>query len=1484
MIKRNLCKYITFSLIIIGMLVCVLADSTAINAYGKSSDLFVNSNSITVVDNQTVPTNLKDKDGNNVATKFDVGRSGLLLTSNKSGSSVDFVQNIKGSFEVELRVYSDIYYYDATGKDYNSSTVTVNPYCDLQEFSIIFTAADGQKFEVIVAGGEKYNTITSAARVKIGESEFGYHYYTDDTNPKDTSLKNSGGYFTRIGGTTFSNITRRGDQLTSNSAPITIGFNAETMEVYCYHYGTSKTIEEGQYRVIADLNSSDIGLSKFENFDNYDVSFAFNSIAENKTAKMLIYSINGQALSGEKLVDTIGPNTIAKHKTNSVSGVKYYLPEISTYDLLESNNNFKTVVSIKDSKGSSLKLYTPNGEVITDSTYEKGCYFIPETSGEISISYTSYDSKGNAGKTSKYLINNFSNTPQIEFDYDGLENNYNLATKSLGDNLSIYPCVVTSSLFINGETQFANVSLYKDGSIIDGYNGRLVDCVENIKLEAGTYKLVYFINGFYNEEYSYEFTVVNTVPTVEFSSELLDKYICGETFDIPVAKYTLNGTTKRASAILYDPNGEYVDTSKEIVLDKIGTYKLTYMVNLDKTYSFDYYFACLHSVSGIFGEQKGVTIEYGNTGDLYKNQLNGVVLTYTKSDVEITYGKVLDLSTNTKIDSLIELITIPNEKGVADAMQYTIKLVDIHNPKNYVTITVYKGSWGNQWSYVKAGSSGQVLSGLENEKVLTDYETGAPVNFSMTGESIIGNEVLQLFYDNTEKGIYAANVKRSQYSYGNLIIDMDNKEYFSEKTLWDGFTTGEVYLTLSVQNLQTESAKILIKSINGVNFENEWIKDNDIPVITIDTFEYDRSNLPVGLINKEYNLYPAKAYDALDGSINYELSVYKDYQTANQKLVSTSKTSFTPTEAGNYTLVYSATDSSKNFAVDTVKITVTEILEELTYQFDNNLDNTIYVGEYLEIPTGVATGGSGNIEISTSLVNPEGEIVEIDTNDVFIDKVGKYTLYVTLIDYLGNEKVLAYDVLSSVSSNPIVSELQYNSTMIEGYEYDLSQFIALDYFTKNGISVSAIKSVEIIQNGETIKLDSSMKYIPNANTNGEEITIRFIAKNSSNDNTTVLEAKAHLLKVADENNSFNLANLFYQENIKEVNLQKDYVEYITDTDGAVLEYANYVIADGFSMKLCVNKDMNSFGAIQISLQDSVNKHQKIVFTIYKSGTSVSTATLNNIKNLSISSDFYQTTSQNFWFYFSAKSNMFVDGNTNKAISLVKNNLDGSVFEGFTSGKIKATIKFVDVVGNSAIRINSISNQAITNDTKDRIAPAIQIMGVLKNIGEINQPFNVCKAVASDGIDPTVKATVEIKKAGKSIYSGDANEDYEFHPSEYGVYTITYTAIDANKRKTSVSYLLTIKDRIKPELSVNGEVISEATVGKSYTLPAATATDNNDSELPIYMFIMAPDGEQRANQVGDYSFNPTLRGEYKITYYTYDSYNCYTYVEYIIKVK
>lgn len=1455
------------------------------NALVNNSDFFTKAVDMEIKENSSVPLTLKDHNGSDVTTQFDSNKNGVLLQASTNDASVELSKNIKGSFETEFRVYSDTYFYDSTGKDFNSATESINKYCDLKELTFTFTAANKKSFDVCITGGEKYNTITPAARVVVNGAAFGYHYSNDAVTPDQTSLKNSGGYYTRIGGTTFSNVTRRGGTSTVDSMPVTIGFNQETMEIYTYHYGTATTYSQGVYRVIADLDSNDFGLNSIDSFDDYNVKISFSSIASNKKAKMLVYSINGQSLSGNKIVNNVGPTVNAKISANAVKNKKYYVPAPKTFDLLENEDSYKTIVNVSNSVGSTFSLFNKDGNVITDGVYQEGCYFTPTVAGDVKIKYTAYDSENIAGKSASYDIVCHESLPLTSFDFEGLEENYNETNKGINSTLRIYPSKVTSELFINEKTQNALVSLYLNNEIYKGYKEVVANDVMDVVLEdAGNYSLVYFMAGNESANKTYNFIVSNASTTVELLSPLQAKYAYGQVLSVPSARVTLNNEVKSGTAVLYGPEGNVlVNGNKSITLNSIGTYKLSYLTRFNnKQYTNNYYFNVYHTSAGLFTDEKGITTTYGSTKDFFNANVGGTIVTSTKNDVTTTYNTVLDLSTNTKNDSLIEIITLPSSVGTLDAWQYRIRLTDKYNAKNYVDITVFKGSWGNQFAYVRAGSSEQTLAGLENDKVLTGYNTGTPVNYSMTGESLLGTEILNLYYDNEEKAVYVANIKRPGYSYGNMVIDMDNPKYVPENTIWGGFTTGEVYLSLSFQYMQQAQAQFLIKSINGVQFDNLWITDDTAPSITIDTLSYDTNDLPKGQINTPYPIYKAKAYDAIDGVLDYEVKVYKDYQTINQKEISINSNTFTPTETGRYALVYTSVDAARNNSMKFVYVDVVSKLDELNYIINETINTEVYVGTYFNIPKGSVAGGSGNINVNVSLKDPTGK--ELDTSDgkIEINRTGKYVLTITLEDYLRQTKIYTYNLNSTYSKNPIISEFSVNDTMIEGYSYDFSGFKARDYYTNNGILKEANKRIEVVQNGTTTTLTSTT-YTPTASKNGEEVTLRFIATATSG-GESIREVKAHILKV-DDGTDVDLANLFYQNGFTSAKYDK-YIEYTTSTNNASLTFANYLVSDGFNIDFVVNKEKNNFNQIDILLADSFYEDDKVLLSIMKgaAGTSTSSLLINNETGFEISSSFFQVTSYGYKFFFNAKANSIIDGNTNKSISAIKKTLSGTKFEGFRSGKVKLYITFKGVTGQSSIMVNSVSNQAMTNSTVDRAKPLIQINGNLPLYGEINENFTVPSAITTDAVDPNAEITLSIKQGKNTIYSGDSSNQYVFVPENYGVYTIEYIAIDCNNRKETMKYIITIKDRIKPEIKLVSEIITEANVNQTYTLPQAIITDNNDEDLQLYIFIIAPDDEMRANALNDYTFRPKEKGVYTIVYYTQDSYNCYAFKEYKITVK
>lgn len=1455
-------------------------------AFEKSSDLFVNADNMTISDNQTVPEVLEDKDGNEVKTTFDLDKNGVLLYSSSENASVELARKISGEFETEFRVYSDTHFYDTTGTDFNSPTIEINPYCDLQEIKFTFTDQNGKYFDLCITGGEKYNTITPAARVVINGNSFGYHYLNDNFIPSDTATKNASNYYTRIGGTTFTNVTRRGNTNTTDSMPVTIGFNPETMEIYTYHYGTVNYYREGIYRLIADLDSDDMGVNKLIDFSSdYQVKITFTELKENKTGKMLIYSINGQSLEGGSIVNNVGPNIQAELQTQAVVNQKYIVPEPSMFDLLtDVSSSFKAKVNITDDHDQNVALYYPNGQIITDGSYQKGCYFIPQKEGKLVLSYTGYDQDDLAGKEKNYELTCYATMPEVNYDFSQLQNNYLRTNRALHSALTIYPCLLSGNYLIQNE-QYADVTLLYEGQVYQNIDSLSLREKKEIILEqSGTYTLQYGLTNHDELTKEFIFYVSDAYPDIELSMELADTYSYGSDFSMPTALITSGNTVKKGTGFLYDPDGIAV-TSIHTQLNKIGQYTLIYMTRIDTTtYNFEYYFNVAHSSLNQFVNEKGITTEYGNTGSLFNEVINGIVVTGTKNDVFATYNKTIDLSANTKNDSLIELITLPSKQGTLDCWQYKIRLTDLYNSRNYIDITIFKGSWGNQWAYVKAGSSDQTLAGLEMNNVLTAYNTGTPINYSMTGESIFGTEILRLYYDHDERAIYVDNIKRPGYSYGNLVIDLDDPKYVSETTCWNGFTTGEVNLSLSFQYLQESQAQFLIKSINGVDFTDEWIKDYQAPSLIIDSLNYDLQEVPEGLVNHPYPLFQAKAFDAVDGKLSYTLRVYSQYQTINQQEVSVTDHSFIPLNEGIYTAVYTAKDSAGNVTQKTYDIFVYDSLTTLDYVLLEELPSALFVGTNLSLPSGYAVGGSGEVLIEQKLLGPSGEIT-LENDMIFIGTKGTYTLSYTLCDYLGQKRTLTFTMMADFSQTPIISDFIVPEVMIAGYEYDLSNFSALDYYSYAGIAKEATKKIEYIQNGVTKEITSPYRFIPETMSKQEDILLRFTATSLKDQYQSIKEVVVHLVNIFLSDTEFDLSQLFYQEQFDEVISTDKYVEYVTKEAEAKLIFANSLIADGFNFSFTVDKDKNQFKAIQVILKDSENEKEAISLQILKgeSASSESKLQINDESNYALSSDFYQTTAYGFSFTYSSKSRSLIDGNTNVSIATIKKTMYGKIFNGFSSGKIKVELRLLDCIGESAIRINSISNQAITQDKQDRAKPLIYLKESIDYYAEIDDQIIVPAAVTADAVDPNAKLTVQVKNGNTILYEGSIQENYQFKPQNYGRYNIVYTAIDSNNRKTTLTYIITVKDRIKPTITLEGEMISQAKINETYVLPTAVVEDNNDADLPLYIFVLAPDGELRANQSGDYQFTPTKKGQYTITYYAQDTYNCYTYLSFTVQV-
>ncbi|MGI6768743.1 MAG: hypothetical protein ACOX43_06665 [Bacilli bacterium] len=1459
---------------------------TAISSY---DELFINPRDMDISFNEEAPSHFFNHQGELVERDFDLGKRGTLLSSAKNGSSVELSPTFYGSFEMSLRAYSATNYHDASGTDWNSNLISIPQTTDLKEVAFTFTSQTNEEFTVYITAGEKYNTITPAARVEVFGIQVGYHYANDSTVPNDTGTKNAGGYYTRIGGTTFANVARTGGKLSSsNSKPLTFGFNIETKEIYAIHYGTLNHTE-GTYRVIFDLDSEENGARRLESFNEYKVSIKMTSIAPGRTANLIIYDINGQSLEGETLTNSIGPKVYLEEQLNGLVGEKYLLNKPHSFDLLDGLIDFSGSVKVYDPDFNQVPVYQENGNPIEDDIYLPGSYFLPDKAGKYEIVYVGKDLEnleGNEHLTSVTIVSEFLDSIySLSGNYRGLEIDGKLAKNS---EIDIYSAKVLS-LMHNNRLLTAEVTVLKNGTVFKDISNLKAD--EDLKLkldEVGDYSIIYKTPDYDNSNvYSVNFQVLDNYPLF-FGNALEKVYDYQSVISIPKLTATLNGVSKATTVTLYDPDGNRILNTQNVKLEKPGEYRVTYLVRFDSDYTHTKFFTVGYGSSNLFStDDLGVKIQNnGDSGDLYPSKICGVVISSEMTDGSVVYNRTLDLSLSTKNDSLIELAVLPSEIGKLDFWQFTVRLTDVNDPKNYVDISVYKGNWGNEWSYVKAGANGQVKSGWENGVVLNAYHTGCPIGFSFSGESLFGNELIQLYYDNEERAVYVDNIKRPGYSYGNQVIDLDSLDCFSENTLWKGFSAGEVILSIHFEYVQTTESKILVKSIAGVDLGGEYISDSEGPNISVDLEEYNIGDLPKGLVNVKYPIFKAKAFDKINGFVDYSVKVYKDYQTPDQTEVSANKDYFTPESSGLYSIIYSAKDLLSNQTDKVIRVEVEESLPDLDYLYEKEISGTAKVGEIFTLPLGSATGGSGNKTVKIFVKDPDGNTVELEKRKFKFLLPGTYTIGARLKDYLNQTVDVVKSIEVSVSEYPIIYDFYIPPYFVNGFEYTLPEIPAFDYSTIGAVK-DVNKTIEVTYNGSTITLGRDRKFNPEVLNDGDEITIIYLAETIDTKKISKKEFKSKVVIVSDDGINLNLSRYFYKENIKTVNLAENYIEFITDVNDSRLTLVNPIIASSISFEAVVPKNHNNMASFTVSLVDSLDPSIAIDITIFKNASPDSTTTaisINGGPKQTVTGSFFERTSYGFALSFNKNSNSIIDSNNLSVIGKIKSTKYEEEFSGFPSNKAYISFAFNNVGGEAGLRIKTIANQPFSNLTEDRIKPLISISKNISLVGEINEEFLVPYAYTSDVLSNNVSLYLTIKQGNKLIYEGDIDENYIFTPTSYGIYRIIYTAVDGADRKQENSYIVTVKDRIPPVITINGSVKSEVGVGSNVKLPEAIVEDNNDLLLRLYIFIIAPDGQLITLEEGTYEFTPNLEGNYQIFYYAQDSYNSYTYSEFLIKVK
>ena len=575
-----------------------------------------------------------------------------------------------------------------------------------------------------------------------------------------------------------------------------------------------------------------------------------------------------------------------------------------------------------------------------------------------------------------------------------------------------------------------------------------------------------------------------------------------------------------------------------------------------------------------------------------------------------------------------------------------------------------------------------------------------------------------------------------------------------------------------------------------------------------------------------------------------------------------------------YTVVNRTKDKSGNTSEEIYSIDVVNEEYQVNISVLNNLENCnigqeISLGELqVDLPQGFYT--------YETIVKSNSVDYKVEDATFMPKQKGNHTVLYNVTDFLGRKFEYSYEFECLTTGDAVIfDDAVFNKYLISGNTYEIPKLDGYDFSSDNNGKLVELENYLIDSNG-TNKVSST--FVPVVNTSGEPIVLQYVYNN------VVIKSYSIPCFITKNENGIDMSKYFATvEGNVSVNAIPTGVTLNTTIDKTKVEFINYLTAEQFKFEFSVNTEKNKFSNFIIYLKDSYDESNQIKINYKKSGDA-STVRVNDYKDTySLKSSFVDN-SQKFVLVYDSIANCILT-NDDLSVSIA---LDG--FTGFDSKKILVSMEFVGVKDESEVILYNIDGQPLNNQSIDAITPKLVFEGEYKKRYSINTEFQLYKAYSSDVLSPSIQFTLTVKDpTGNIVNSKDGiklenviPDDYIISLDQYGKFALVYKVTDGSGRTRQYIINLDVSDEIKPELTLSSEKEINVKLGQTVVIPTATATDNLDTELSIFVYLENPNGETTALK-GTYndnnSFKPTLRGTYRIKYLVSDSTGNFT-VKYI----
>lgn len=958
---------------------------------------------------------------------------------------------------------------------------------------------------------------------------------------------------------------------------------------------------------------------------------------------------------------------------------------------------------------------------------------------------------------------------------------------------------------------------------------------------------------------------------------LQDEYVTGTTIDVPDLYFTVSGGEVKAQKTIIFPSGNAYDKD-ELILSEMGLYKVEYTAKngSDVLFAEDEFYVTKPYFETVGTEFSSVEYKAYELTPNYK-ALN----VQLDSKSKLVCNEIINVNELGANNKLISLYMTPDQPGNCEFSQLVITLTDVYDKNNFVQVIANASTDGIRHgvAYVLAGATSQRAGGWQGEVFNSGgtYGTATRFNFwsvnyyglgqgdGTYSEEYLVNNKFQVFFDYAEK-----KMQTLDHSTGNktLISDLDDPATFSN--VWKGFKTGEAYLSIQANNITGTYANFAIDYLAGKPLNLDLIRDSEAPKITVDL----EGATPLAVKGVPYKVFDVEAFDRIDFERPVNVRVFKDNGTNPHTELNIVDGKFTPKTAGNYYIEYSATDCSGNKGVQRVNVTCVEQTEQFKILIDEGSKNTsIVTGEVVQIASATVLGGAGGAELKIVVTDASGKEIEIEDGEFRPEVAGEYTVTYSAVDYVMQTASSSYVISVTNSQSPIFQEqptfLKY---YIAGREYVLPEYVAFDY--SSGTQTKVNVQIIVDDEGETRTLNSDRKVTFEVASVGTA-TITYKASESVYKTFTV-----GVRNVDYDPAGIDMSKYFavLEGDVKSelVSNGKDStVVLLTANENGKFEFINTVLTNKFEMEFSVVSSKANFDKFTVTLTDSVDS-SKVLKLIYRS-VSDETAmfSINGGTEYNVGTGF--THSGNTYKVVLNESVGKVSGNGSVFYPINKFS-DGEDFDRFPSGKAYLTIAFENVTAESSVYVGMINSQPMQGIIFDRVAPNVVVYEADDSTKQIGDDIVIKPAIAGDVVDQCPSLLLNVKspsgsfvtdKNGTLLKDVSADREYVINLSEYGTYRINYTTEDFTGRNYTYSIIITIRDTIVPEITLEKENVTTAKLGQKVTIEKATYSDNisQADKLKIMTFIVTPDG--RALKVEQDSFIVSQVGTYGIRYMAYD---------------